>query len=456
MLAPPLTPIRDRTAFLAAVQRTALLSAKQFDRGATSLPDAVTTADAAADHFVELGLLTRFQAKRVLGGKTDGFFLGPYLILEPIGEGQGGKVYKARHKTMNRVVAIKLLMPERTRSAEMRSAFQRATRQAVQLLHPNIVTAFDANEVSNRIYIVLEYVNGSDLDCLVRQHGAFPIEKACEFARQAALALAHAHDRGMVHGCLHPANLLVGRPGGKTAARIVEESSEPPTVKVLNFGFGRLAELYANDPTNQLNSAISATDYFAPEQLDARATPTAAADLYALGCVLHYLLTGRPPAGDGPIHQFSNAVPIQHWRRDVPAALAKLVHALLERNPAYRPPSATVVAGKLEAFARDIGSVDFILADAPPPSESHSLLTGLLADDPDSPFADLDDEGQSYHDTVTANESRTPLVTDAPRPRRRPADKKRSGSVWAALVLAAGVILVTGWAIGLVIKSAMR
>jgi serine/threonine-protein kinase len=452
MLAPPLTPIRDRAALLAAVQRAGLLSAKQFDRGVAGL-SADADAEAAAEHFVQLGLLTRFQAKRVLGGKTDGFFLGPYLILEPIGEGKGGKVYKARHKTMNRVVAVKLLMPERTRSAEMRTAFQQATRQAVQLLHPNVVTAFDANEVSGRIYIVLEYVNGADLDGLVRRNGPYPIEKACEFARQAAVALAHAHDRGMVHGRLNPANLLLGRPGG-TTTRAADESSEPLTVKVLNFGFGRLAELYANDPTKQLNSALSATDYYAPEQLDARATPTAAADLYSLGCVLHYLLTGRPPAGDGPIHQFSNAVPIQHWRRDIPAALAKLVHALLERNPAYRPASAAVVAGKLEAFARDIGSVDFVLKEEVAASESHSLLTGLPADDPDSPFADLGDADDSLHDTVTAAEGRTPVATDTRR--RKPPDKKRGGAVWAALLLAAGVILVTGWAIGLVIKSAMR
>src|SRR5205085_5242152 len=120
---------------------------------------------------------------------------GRYVLLEPNGAGKVGQVFKARHRAMNRLVAVELLSPAWSKSAAARTEFFREARAAARLAHPNLVTVLDAGEAGDRPYLVLEYVDGATLDAAVRAGGALPAGRACAFARQAALGLAHAHGK---------------------------------------------------------------------------------------------------------------------------------------------------------------------------------------------------------------------------------------------------------------------
>src|SRR4051794_31260047 len=162
----PAPPLADRAAFLNAVAAAGLLAPGPLAKAAAALPPDAA-APRVAEHFVQAGLLTRFQADRLLAGRTDGFVLGQYVILEQVGRGAMARVYKARHRAMNRPVAVKVLSPQLTRTPQARLAFDREVRAAAQLNHPNVVTAYDENEVGDRSYLVLEYVDGPTLDALV-------------------------------------------------------------------------------------------------------------------------------------------------------------------------------------------------------------------------------------------------------------------------------------------------
>jgi serine/threonine-protein kinase len=336
---------------------------------------------------------------------------------------------------MNRLVTVELLAPAWTKSKAAREEFDREARSAARLAHPNLVTILDANEAGGRLYLVLEYVDGATLDAVVRASGPLPVGRACEFARQAALGLAHAHEKGLAHGNLSPASLLVGRPGGTGPAG-------RPVVKVLNVGLNRLA-LYAA-ATGDLHAAAAAAEYFAPEQL---ARPDAAdpkADLYALGCTLYFLLTGRPPRpaeapADGPLlHQFGSAVPVEEVRPDVPEGVAAVVRRLMHPSPAGRPATAAEAAGWLAAYADGEGNSsngEFAL-----PPTTCGAMTGFLSVPPvdreASPFAGLADDD---------------LAMPAPAAGEPPA-----GATAGLLALAAAIIAVTGVAVGVVLRSVAR
>ncbi len=421
MMAATATPIRDGAAFVDAVRRSGLLGDAPLDRALKGFSTDRASADDAARRFVAHGLLTAFQAKRLLAGKADGFHLGPYVMLEPLGDARG-KVYRARHRAMNRIVAIKLLTPDRTRSEPMREAFQSATRAAVQLLHPNIVATFDANQCGERMYAVLEFAPGRDLGTYVREQGPLSPRIACGIARQVALALAHAHDRGIVHGLLTPENVLVGD----------ADANDVPSIKVLNFGYGRLAAHYANDATRQLDGALAIAEYLAPEAFDPSHAPAPGADLFSLGCLLHFLLAGRAPAGDRPVHQFANRHGVERWRPGLGAELLELVRALLAQKPGDRPRSARSVVERLEKLANGRGADELALPG-----------TTVTEQQNVSPFSNLD----------TISDFGATTAADLP-----PAIPDRD-SRWSAAggyALAAGVILATGAAVALVLRSVVR
>jgi len=431
----------DLEEFLAAVRRSRLLTETELERAAAGLPADTRTGRQAAGHLVRVGALTRFQADRLLAGKADGFHLGPYVILEPLGQGKMGRAYTARHRTMNRLVAVEILPPDQSRTAADREAFHREARAAARLAHPNLVTVLDADEVGDRLYLVLEYVDGASLDEVVRAQGPLPVARACEYARQAALGLAHAHEKGMPHGGLSPAAVLVGRPGGKGPAG-------KPTVKVLNVGLTRLALFAAK--TGDLHAAAAAAEYLAPEQLTAADRADPACDLYALGCILYFSLTGRPPRPAGVaagllLHQLGEATPVEHLRPDVPPGVAALVRGLMAKDPAARPRSAAEVVGHLTPFAEsslDSSHVDFALPPAAGPGSSGGagFLSGLHAPD-GNPFADLD---------------AAPAAAEGPDsapPEGRALRRAAGGPGLGVIALAAAIILAVGTAVAVVLRS---
>jgi serine/threonine protein kinase len=250
-----------------------------------------------------------------------------YRVLAPVGEGGMGVVYKAVHRAMDRVVALKVLRPHLTGRPDFLDRFRKEVQAAARLNHPNIATAHDADEAGGLHFLVTEFVEGQSLHELLRQRGPVPVAEARELVRQAALGLAHAHDRGLSHRDVKPANLLRTTPG---------------RVKVVDFGLARLPRDAAETPAGS-SPVVGTPDYMAPEQARDPESADARADVYGLGCTLYELLTGRPPFADGTVlqrllaHQERTSRPVRELRPDVPATVAALLTRMLAKEPARRP-----------------------------------------------------------------------------------------------------------------------
>jgi serine/threonine-protein kinase len=348
-------PSIDRQTFLENLRKSGVLTPRELQAVLPDLPE-TDRARVVARALVQKGVLTKFQAELLLIGRTGGFVLGQYCILDNIGKGGMGRVYKAMHRTMKRVVALKVLAPELVKTEKARRLFKREVQAAARLLHPNIVTAYDANKVGNRYYLVMEYVDGPNLDQLVRVKGPLPVSLACEFVRQAALGLQHAHEMGMVHRDIKPANLLVQRPPAGSA-------SAAATIKILDFGLARLHEAAEVGPGGAAtihtapNTVLGTPDYLSPEQSRDLHTADIRSDLYSLGCTLYFLLTGRAPFAGGSSleklirHAREEPPRVEKLRPEVPPAVARIVRRLLAKEPALRYETPAELAAALAPLA---------------------------------------------------------------------------------------------------------
>jgi serine/threonine-protein kinase len=332
----------ERDLFLLNLRRSGLVTDAQLRDAAVALSH-IRSGSEAAHALVRIGLLTRFQARMLLHGRTMGFFLGPYRILEKIGHGGMGKVYKALHQTMNRVVALKILSPSLVKTPKARALFLREVQTAAQLHHPNIVHAYDANEVDGRYFLAMEYVAGATLSQIVHQRGPMPIGLACEVIRQAALGLQHAHEQGLVHRDIKPANLMVSvvreTDGAKTHPLLV------PRVKILDFGLARLhrrTKRKAEDPEVPRNPITGTPDFMSPEQACDKDAVDIRSDLYSLGCTFYYLLTGRVPFPGGSMldklirHHSEMPTAPEVLRPKISPTVAAIGLKLLSKDPADR------------------------------------------------------------------------------------------------------------------------
>jgi serine/threonine-protein kinase len=349
----------DRQAFLARVQESGLLSDVRMAPVLRGLsPDA--PARVVAQALVEAGLLTRFQAGHLLAGHVRGFFLGPYRILEQIGQGGMGRVYKARHRVLGRVVAVKVLAPGVVDTEGGRELFDRERRAVARLVHPNIVTAYDAGEQDSRHYLALEYVDGPNLDQLVRRRGPLPVGQACDFIRQAAQGLQCAHEAGMVHRDIKPANLLVQSRGPDRPA--------PGIIKISDFGLARLhppgeaASGATGTIAPEADAVMGTPDYISPEQARCLHRVDIRSDLYSLGCTLYYLLAGRPPFPGGTAleklirHSADPAEPLSRLRPELPQAVVAVVERLMAKRPDDRFQTPAELAEALRPFGAGAGT----------------------------------------------------------------------------------------------------
>ncbi|HEX5273224.1 MAG TPA: serine/threonine-protein kinase, partial [Gemmataceae bacterium] len=265
-------------------------------------------------------------------GRGNELVLGQYVILSLLGQGGMGKVLKARHRLMDRVVALKVIRPNLLAEPRAVSRFHREIKAVSRLSHPNIVAAFDANQVGNTHFLVMEYVEGTDLQRLVKEHGPLPTGLACDCVRQAALGLQHAHEEGLVHRDIKPANLLLHRPPAP---------GSPVVVKVLDMGLARL-HAEEGDGLTHTGAVMGTPDYIAPEQATDAHLVDIRADLYSLGCTLYYLLTGEPPFPGGTAmeklfkHRYVAPRPVEVRRPELPPAVAAVVAKLMAKRPEAR------------------------------------------------------------------------------------------------------------------------
>jgi serine/threonine protein kinase len=262
-----------------------------------------------------------------------------YRVLELLGSGGMGRVYKAEHRLMERLVALKVINRHLMDNPAAVERFRREVKTAARLAHPHIVTAFDAEQVQDCHFLVMEFVEGQSLDRYVQQHGRLAIAEVSDYIRQAALGLQHAWERGMVHRDIKPQNLM-RTPEGQ--------------IKILDFGLARFrTENQTGSGLTQFGTMMGTPDYIAPEQAhDSRSADTRS-DIYSLGCTFYYLLCGRVPFPEGSMLQKlmsqveKTPTPLAHLRSDVPSAVVRVVDQMMAKDPARRYQTPAEVARAL-------------------------------------------------------------------------------------------------------------
>ncbi len=332
-----------------------------------------------ADELLAAKLVTRYQQRKIQAGRPGELVFGQYLILERIGEGGMGKVYRAVESRMGREVALKTIRPNLLANKTVVQRYKREARAAASLDHPNIVKLLEADDVGGRYFLAMEFVDGSDLSRLVKdlnkEKVAMPPGEAAEYIRQAALGLQHAHDKGLVHRDVKPSNLLV------SGERAIPGTGGKANVKILDMGLVRsLADddVTTTDLTRD-GTVVGTPDYMSPEQSRNSSTVDPRADIYSLGCTLFYLLRGLPPYDTGTAidklikHQLDPVPDIRQFRPDVPPRLAAVIKKMMAKKADDRYQTADEVS---EELAHYTGDAAFDFSALPP-------LPGLeLADIP--------------------------------------------------------------------------
>jgi tRNA A-37 threonylcarbamoyl transferase component Bud32 len=284
-----------------------------------------------------------------------------YRVLKLLGQGGMGAVYLAEHLVMGRRVALKTISTHFLANREAVARFHREVRAAAKLVHPNIVTAFDAEQAGNLHFLVMEYVDGASVADYARRKKPLPVDQACAIVSQAALGLQHAHEQGLIHRDVKPANLMLTRKG---------------QVKVLDFGlaqFTRHEDSFTDAARTATGAVMGTADYIAPEQTSSSRKVDIRADIYSLGCTLYYLLAGRVPFPDGTVidkcihHATDTPTPLASLRTELPAGVVEVVEKMMAKRPEDRYQAPIDVVRGLRPFTgRDTAPSTVPAAAAPP------------------------------------------------------------------------------------------
>ena len=340
----------DQSMFEQCAIASGLLTQRQLDEARAGIrwsegdepdPNAPPSDRQLADRLVETGLLNAWQAKQLLDGRTK-FNLGPYLIVDSIGQGGMGQVFKAKHEKIDRVVAVKVL-PRDKSTPEAVASFTREIRALASLNHPKLVAAIDAGQDGNVHYMVTEFVPGLDLRKLVRRDGPLSMAAAASIISQVAEGLEYAHGKGVVHRDVKPGNVLVS-PDGEA--------------KLSDLGLaGSLDGDAAADP--RYGKIVGTADYLSPDQVRDPWNPTPAWDIYSLGCTLYYTVTGKVPFPGGTTAEKARAHcdlrPLDPRRLNptLSPAFVEVMADMMAKDPSQRIATAREVIARLAVFVGD-------------------------------------------------------------------------------------------------------
>ncbi len=331
---------------------------------------------ALARQLIKEGTLTPFQGRRLLKKKS--LVFGRYILLDHIGEGARGRVFKARHSLMDRVVALKAVLSDPASDKRAVARFFREMKIVSLLDHPNVVRAIDADEHQGRPYIIMEYLKGQDLEQVYARRGPLPPHEVIGYMVQVCRGLAHAHEKGVIHRDIKPTNLFLLDTG---------------VVKVLDLGLGALVDkaLLSGDGFDTGEGVVvGTTDFMSPEQI--RDQPIdVRTDLFSLGCTMYRLLAGTYAfpgltREDRLVKRIREEhVPIRDVRPDVPSVLARIVDRLLALRPEDRFGSAVATAEALEALIPSAGRSGRGTGARPAASSPDAEVTSLHTE-PEAPL----------------------------------------------------------------------
>jgi serine/threonine protein kinase len=420
---------QDVPAFLALVRKSGLLSddalREQFPSGA----DLPRTPHEAAALLVAAQRLTHYQARQLLSGKYRGFILGPYRVQEPIGRGGMGTVFLAEHNELRRKVALKVLSTNKSQDKLTLERFFREARSAAALDHPNIVRLYDVSQGGGVYFLIMEYVEGNDLQSLMAKTGPLHHAQAAHYIAQAAAGLQHAHEKGFVHRDIKPANLILTKDG---------------VVKILDLGLTRSLDNEQDNLTEMNGEDTSVTgtvDFISPEQ--ALGAPVdQRSDIYNLGATLFALLTGQPPFGGTTTqklmqHQFQDPQALlKKLKGKAPAALSDVVLKMMAREAADRYQTTGDVIDALGPWLPAATSGNVV--------KDPVSLTSLPAPEPQpGPEPGPESRSKSKSKSKSKSRSRSELRRLEARPGRN----------WKMIAVVGG-ILVTACALGLALAVA--
>ncbi|MDP6546301.1 MAG: serine/threonine-protein kinase [Phycisphaerae bacterium] len=354
-------------------------------------------AETFAARLVEHDEITQFQASAALQKRASALVIGDYHVLDVIGAGGMGQVYKARHRIMKRLVAIKIMHTARASNPKLVQRFYREVEAVARLSHPNIVTAYDAGETPGGLYLAMEYVDGVDLSVILRSVGSLGINQGLNVTLQVARGLAYAHRHKVIHRDIKPGNLLLGRDG---------------TVKILDMGLARFTEDEAAEVSlTMIGPLMGTVEYMAPEHAANARDADHRSDIYSLGCTMYRLLTGHFPYGgdtavekviaqrEQPIPLLSDAI------SNIPESLQGVFARMVAKRPEDRYQSMDDCLADLREIAGGAERCDI------------SALTNVGSSSATTVF----DEGPPDADTAIGDPIELPPATlDAVRPPELP------------------------------------
>ena len=418
--------------FVEGIRQSGLLGPEQVDQivAWADAPDA--DAQVIARDIVHRGWLTAFQVKLFWKGRGKEIFLNQYVLIERLGEGGMGEVYRAKHRRMDRDVALKIIRKDRLSSPDAVKRFLREITAAAHLTHENVVMAYDADQCGDRHFFAMEYVDGTNLARLVKEKGPLPVLQACNCIRQAALGLQHAFERNMVHRDIKPSNLLLSKTG---------------VVKILDMGLARVHEgegAPGESRITQEGLVIGTPDYLAPEQARNARTADIRADIYALGCTFYYLLTGAPPfKGDTPTEKLlrHTTEPVPTIARpDVAPAVEAIVQKMMAKRPEDRFQTPAEVVFALQSFS-----------GVAPPVTSSLRVTAPVDPLASAKYAPVQPPALPEPDDDSKTDSQFQLPP--PKPRRRPLPERTRWNLLIAMAAGVVALILAGGGIYLLVRK---